>query len=68
MNIKLSNRTLTAESVRLTDLPLELAHKIPIENYEIDLSTRNLPCCGIDRDYNAALNIKSLGMQALAFA
>jgi putative transposase len=31
----------------------------------IDLTTRELPCCGIDRDWNAALNIKALGMQSL---
>ena len=34
--------------------------------HEIDLSVRSLPCCGIDRDYNASLNIKALGMQSLA--
>lgn len=33
--------------------------------HKIDLTTRNLECCGIDRDYNAALNIKALGMQSL---
>jgi putative transposase len=33
--------------------------------HEIDLSIRNLPCCGIDRDLNAALNIKRLGLESL---
>jgi putative transposase len=33
--------------------------------HEIDLSVRNLPCCGINRDLNAALNIKRLGLESL---
>jgi putative transposase len=33
--------------------------------YKIDLSVRNLPCCGVDRDLNAALNIKRLGLESL---
>lgn len=34
--------------------------------HEINLNTRNLPCCGISRDWNASINIKRLGMQSLA--
>jgi putative transposase len=33
--------------------------------HNIDLNTRILPCCSMDRDYNASINIKALGMQSL---